>query len=184
MAEIEQVYDRYRNLVWAVIHKMNVRPGEAEDLFMESWEAISRGLENFRGESGLATWIAVIARNLCLSHFRRKRELLLEDIRPYDDGSPRFPEAVDPLSGAAPIRAEAGRILDSVLAGLEEKSRFVLELSARGVRYRRIAQLVNRRWEGAEADEAWVARRIHKARSRLRGALRNRGINSLEDIWE
>ena len=44
--------------------------GEAEDLAQETFIKINRGLESFRGDSKLSTWIYSIATNVARDRFR------------------------------------------------------------------------------------------------------------------
>lgn len=47
-----------------------VGEADAEDLTQEAMVKISKGLENFRGESSLSTWIYRIATNVARDRFR------------------------------------------------------------------------------------------------------------------
>jgi RNA polymerase sigma-70 factor (ECF subfamily) len=44
--------------------------GDAEDLTQETMVKVSRGLDHFRGESSLSTWIYSIATNVARDRFR------------------------------------------------------------------------------------------------------------------
>jgi len=177
--DFQQAYDLYRNLVWALIARMEIRGTDAEDLSAEIWEAVSARWEGYEGRASLKNWIAAIARYRCISHRRRRRELLLEDL-----GLTESARAGSTREVPATVRADARRILSRALDRLPAGDRFLLELAGRGFRYREIAASYRERWPGKAVDEHWVARRLYGCREKLRQILAGWGIVSLEDIWE
>jgi len=54
------------------------REHDAEDVVQETWIRATEKLDRFRWESGLGTWLAGIALNLCRALFRRQDEKWLE----------------------------------------------------------------------------------------------------------
>ncbi|MBW2292684.1 MAG: sigma-70 family RNA polymerase sigma factor, partial [Deltaproteobacteria bacterium] len=50
----------------------------AEDLVQETFSRVARGLEQFRGESQLTTWLYRIATNAFLDHLRRLKTRAIE----------------------------------------------------------------------------------------------------------
>jgi RNA polymerase sigma-70 factor, ECF subfamily len=112
---------------------------EAEDLSQETFIKVERGLEGFRGESQLSTWIYRIATNTALdrmrsasfqqnSHLKRGDQQDLEDVEDIADR--------DPISGEPAIsvekdcvRNEMSCCLMSYIERLPESHRTVLLLS-------------------------------------------------------
>jgi RNA polymerase sigma-70 factor (ECF subfamily) len=54
------------------------REQDAEDVVQETWIRATEQLDRFRWQSGLGTWLASIALNLCRALFRRQDEKWLE----------------------------------------------------------------------------------------------------------
>src|SRR5262249_13644629 len=61
----EELVDRYKSLVFALIMRTIPDRSQAEDLTQDVFLLIHRGLPYFRGEARLSTWIYRIVINLC-----------------------------------------------------------------------------------------------------------------------
>src|SRR5580704_1792265 len=61
----QELVDRYKDLVFALIARTVQDRSRAEDLAQEVFLRINRGLPYFRGEARLSTWIYRIVANLC-----------------------------------------------------------------------------------------------------------------------
>ncbi len=62
----EELVDRYKNLVFALIARTVPDRSRAEDLAQDVFLRIHRGLPYFRGEARLSTWIYRIVANVCV----------------------------------------------------------------------------------------------------------------------
>lgn len=62
----EELVDRYKDLVFALIARTLQDRSRAEDLAQDVFLRIHRGLPYFRGEARLSTWIYRIVANVCL----------------------------------------------------------------------------------------------------------------------
>lgn len=62
VAGFEQIVRHYSSMIFALAARM-VGPAEAEDVVQETFLRAYRGLESFRGESSLKTWLYTIALN-------------------------------------------------------------------------------------------------------------------------
>ncbi len=67
-----QIITKYQEKVYWVIRKMVIDHDDANDLTQEVFIKVWNKLAQFRGESGLYTWIYKIATNECLSFLRKK----------------------------------------------------------------------------------------------------------------
>lgn len=86
--------DAYRNQVYTFCLRAASRREDAEDLTQEVFIRTWKGLEKFRGESSLTTWIYRIAWNVCASMLDKKGRALKiysldkksdeEDEEPYE----------------------------------------------------------------------------------------------------
>lgn len=82
----QELVDRYKDLVFALIARTVQDRSRAEDLAQEVFLRIHRGLPYFRGEARLSTWIYRIVANVCLQDQTRPavgREIVSLD----DDGA-------------------------------------------------------------------------------------------------
>src|SRR5512140_3779017 len=78
----QDLVDRYKNLVYALIARTVQDRSRAEDLAQDVFLRIHRGLPYFRGEARLSTWIYRIVANVCLQdHGRPATAVSLDDER-------------------------------------------------------------------------------------------------------
>jgi RNA polymerase sigma-70 factor, ECF subfamily len=79
----QELVDRYKDLVFALIARTVQDRSRAEDLSQDVFLRIHRGLPYFRGEARLSTWIYRIVANVCLQeHVRREGTVPLDDRQP------------------------------------------------------------------------------------------------------
>jgi RNA polymerase sigma-70 factor (ECF subfamily) len=64
-AAFEELVNRYKDLVFALIARTTQDRSRAEDLAQEVFLRVHRGLPYFRGEARLSTWIYRIVANVC-----------------------------------------------------------------------------------------------------------------------
>lgn len=76
----EELVDRYKNLVFALIARTAQDRSRAEDIAQEVFLRVHRGLPYFRGEARLSTWIYRIVANVCLQE-RGRPAISLDDER-------------------------------------------------------------------------------------------------------
>src|SRR5581483_5868406 len=62
----QELIDRYKELVFALIGRTVQDRSRAEDLAQDVFLRIHRGLPYFRGEARLSTWIYRIVANVCI----------------------------------------------------------------------------------------------------------------------
>jgi RNA polymerase sigma-70 factor (ECF subfamily) len=69
--EWSKLYDENASAVRAVLYRMGVGD-DLDDIVQECFVKAWKGMEKFRGESNVKTWITRIAVNCAYDHFRRK----------------------------------------------------------------------------------------------------------------
>src|SRR5262252_3398713 len=69
----EELVDRYKSLVFAMIMRTIPDRSQAEDLAQDVFLRVHRGLPYFRGEARLSTWIYRIVINVCAQETSRQR---------------------------------------------------------------------------------------------------------------
>src|ERR687884_1352157 len=76
----QELVDRYKDLVFAMIGRTIQDRSRAEDLAQDVFLRIHRGLPYFRGEARLSTWIYRIVANVCVQ-MRTGATVSLDDER-------------------------------------------------------------------------------------------------------
>src|SRR3954462_2081961 len=91
-AAFAELVERYKDLVFGLVHRLTRDRAEADDMAQEVFLKIHRGLPYFRGEAKLSTWIYRIIANVCSqARSRRRPEVPLDrgpDRPPLDPGAP------------------------------------------------------------------------------------------------
>ncbi len=141
---------------------------EAEEAVQEAWMQAYKGLENFRGESKLSTWLIRIVANEALGRLRRKRRTAEVIPMSIDDSPDEFARdnAPDETHGAAPevqaLRGEVRRLIETRIDSLPDQFRAVFVLRA-------VEELsVEETAAALGIPEATVRTRFFRARSLLR----------------
>ena len=71
--EFTEIVRENKTTIYTVCYMFSSDREEVEDLFQEVLIALWQGLESFRGESALRSWIYRISLNTCISADRKKR---------------------------------------------------------------------------------------------------------------
>src|SRR5437868_14032477 len=89
----QELVDRYKDLVFALIARTVMDRSRAEDLAQDVFLRIHRGLPYFRGEARLSTWIYRIVANVCLQeHGRSPAARSFDDQRTRPSAAPSGPD--------------------------------------------------------------------------------------------
>jgi RNA polymerase sigma-70 factor, ECF subfamily len=169
--DFREVHDTLRPRVLRYLARM-AGEAEAEDLAQEVFEKVSRGLEDFRGDAELSTWVYRIATNTALDRLRRRG-------KPTDSVDPSSVDTIaaleadrnvwtdairDTLEGRV-IRDEMNACIREVVNGLPATYRTVMILGdLEGFQDKEIAEIL-----GLSLRNAKI--RLHRARVQLRKAL-------------
>lgn len=114
----------YQKRLYWHIRKMVIDHDEADDLVQETLIKAWRGLEKFRDESALYTWLYRIATNACLTHLANKRKRFFLPIHDIGPELERQLQAAVPLEQASSIEYK----LQQALLRLPDKQRLVFNL--------------------------------------------------------
>jgi RNA polymerase sigma-70 factor (ECF subfamily) len=149
-----QVFELFRERVLALCVHILGSVDDAHDAVQDIFVLVFRGLDGFRGEARLSTWIYRIALREALHHKARRRPT-----EPLDEAMPA-PDAPDPAT-----RREQRERLSRALDRLSAEHRTVLSLFAiDGLSHREIADVL-----GVQEGTIWS--RLHGARKRLAAEL-------------
>jgi len=158
----KKIYEAYRDRVYSLIFYAVGDSREAEDLLQTVFLGVYRGLDRFRFESALGTWIYRVALNVCHNHRRRRRRSVpLEAILGSAAETDRrpVPEELHAL-------AEKRLILQQALFAMPRPQREVVVLKyVEGLSYEEIAQVLG-------CAPGTVASRLNRALSALEERLR------------
>jgi RNA polymerase sigma-70 factor (ECF subfamily) len=159
-----QIYRRHASRLYSLAYRMTGNAGDAEDLLQEIFLQAHRKLDGFKGESALVTWLYRLAMNHCLDYLRSKakRMTLVTGSLDADDQRP-------PAAPAGAVELTVSRIdLERAIAGLPEGCRAAFLLhDVEGFEHREVGGMLG-------IAEGTSKSQVHKARLRLREALRAR----------
>jgi RNA polymerase sigma-70 factor (ECF subfamily) len=172
----DKLYRDHVDLVYRYAYRLCGEAESAKDLVQETFLNAYRGLDRFRGDAKVSTWLYTIASRACLRMRRKRkgaphRELSLEEFVPTSEGEFRLQV---PIEGMTPEQAlenkELREALEQAINKLPQKYRMALVL---------------RDMEGLSADETGavmglseraVKSRLHRARLFVRRELSARGM--------
>lgn len=71
--DFEQMLMEHKSTIYSVCYMFVDTRAEADDLFQDVIINLWNGYDNFRGQSGLRTWVYRVSMNTCISYKRKKR---------------------------------------------------------------------------------------------------------------
>jgi RNA polymerase sigma-70 factor, ECF subfamily len=153
----QELVDRYKGLVFALIARTVQDRSRAEDLAQEVFLRVHRGLPYFRGEARLSTWIYRIVANVCVQEPGRPMTMSLDDER----AAPVIPAASDRQFGDFELRDR----LEKAIARLAPHYRLLIAAHyLDGVRYEDLA-------EALDLPLGTVKTQLYRAKHQLRRML-------------
>lgn len=176
IAAYEELVNRYKNQVFAIVYRIINHAQEAEDLTQEVFLTVYEKMYQFDPNKKFAPWIYRIATNTSISALRKRKKIALVN----------FDEAYSaPANGYAPIQTgdphsvfeqrELHREIDAAIMALPENYRVVIALRYQmDLDNQEIADTLGISKENVEV-------KVHRARKALQKVLLNRrnerGIN-------
>jgi RNA polymerase sigma-70 factor (ECF subfamily) len=172
-AAIEQLMRRHNRALYRTARSIVKDDAEAEDVLQEAYILAFRGMDKFRGESSMSTWLTRIVINEAIAR-SRKRNRLAEIIQL--DGEAAMDEQNEQPEQAL-LRSEARRLIEQKIDGLPDAFRTVFVLRA-------LEEMsVEETAACLEIPEATVRTRFFRARGLLREALSRELDIALEDAF-
>ena len=71
--DFSRIVREHKSTIYTVCYMFSKDEDEVNDLFQEVLINLWKGLQNFRGESDVRTWLYRISLNTCISYGRKKR---------------------------------------------------------------------------------------------------------------
>lgn len=72
--QFEQVVEEHKEFVFRTLARLTGRGDDVEDLAQEVFLRLHRGMENFRGEAKLTTWLYRITLNVAQDEWKRRKK--------------------------------------------------------------------------------------------------------------
>lgn len=174
--DFDTLYRDHVDLMYRFAHRLCGETEAAKDLVQETFLNAYRGLDRFRGDAQISTWLYTIASRACLRMRRKRkgapeRELSLEEFIPTSDGEFRLQIPIDGLSPEAALHNKQLReALDTAINQLPKKYKMVLVLrDMEGVSAKEVGTIMG-------LNERAVKSRLHRARLFVRRQLSARGL--------
>jgi len=163
--DFDAVYEAHLDFVWRAVRRMGVHLADTDDVVQEVFFIVHRRLAEFEGRAQLKTWVFKILVHV-VRHYWRTHQRRPGD-RAAGDPAALQTLAADHENGPAATleRVEAVRVLDRLLAELDEDKREVFVLAEiEQMTAVQIAEIV-------EANPNTVASRLRAARQDFEKAL-------------
>jgi RNA polymerase sigma-70 factor (ECF subfamily) len=140
---LEQIFNTYRNQVFALAYRVTGNPSDAEDVCQEVFLQVMRKIGSFEGRASFSTWLYRITMNRSRDLLRRKKRtpemLNLEgspDALETDEAGALGPEA-------HAVASDAQSLVQGALMRLPYSLRAPLVLhEIEGLEYREVARLL------------------------------------------
>ncbi len=166
----QEIYEEYRAKVLRYVARI-ARECEAEDLTQEVFVRVGRGLDAFRGESALSTWIYRIATNAALDRLRSSRgesqRLPIDEMTEIEEDGKIGTDERRHSAERKMLREEMNGCIRGIVDQLPDSYRSVIVLSElEGFKDSEIADIVGLSLQATKI-------RLHRARAKLREALSN-----------
>ncbi len=174
--DFDTLYRDHVDLMYRFAHRLCGEAETAKDLVQETFLNAYRGLDRFRGDAQISTWLYTIASRACLRMRRKRkgapeREFSLEEFIPTSDGEFRLQIPIDGLSPEAALHNKQLReALDTAINQLPKKYKMVLVLrDMEGISAKEVGTIMG-------LNERAVKSRLHRARLFVRRQLSARGL--------
>ena len=170
--EFDRIVQRHQQRVYNVIYRLIDDPEEALDLTQDTFVAAYRAFGEFRGDSGVYTWLYRIAVNRTKNRLKQLGRLQAAEAFSLDepmqvDGE-KLGREVEDYTNAPDRILEGGELLHvierSVAALPHDFREAVILRDYQGLSYREIADIVG-------CSEKAIKSRLHRARTILRERL-------------
>lgn len=79
---MEELYKEYSKLVYNYLYSLCRNKDTAEELTQETFYRAIKGVDNFKGNSKVTTWLCQIAKNIWIDYLRHEKQA---NLVPFDD---------------------------------------------------------------------------------------------------
>ena len=71
--DFERLVMEHKSTIYSVCYMFTETKSEADDLFQEVLISLWQGMDSFRGDASLRSWIYRVSMNSCISYKRKKK---------------------------------------------------------------------------------------------------------------
>lgn len=161
---VDALLSRYAKSIYRFGLRMCGTEADAQDVLQETLLAAFKGLEDFRGDAQLSTWLYQVARSFCIKK-RRRRAGEPASMDSTEDAKVRAMPSLAPAPEQKAQSAQLGEALATAMAALSPEYREVIVLrDVEGLSAEEAARVV-----GIEVGA--LKSRLHRARMEMRGHL-------------
>lgn len=128
LPSFDAIYDENFDFVWRMARRLGVPESAADDVVQDTFVVLHRRLGEYDGETPVRRWLMGIVTRVVADHRRRYRRKDAACV-PHPEDSERALASNAPAPSAEAEQSEAVRLLDALLAELDEDKREVLVLA-------------------------------------------------------
>ena len=176
--DFDKIYREHADRLFAFGQKICGHAEDAKDLVQETFLNAYRGLNGFRGDAKVSTWLYAIAARVCIRKRRKKkdapdRELSLDEFLPTEEGELRLQPVAAGLDPEQALQnKELKNALEEAIQALPRRYRLVLVLrDMEGLSAREVGSIMG-------LNERAVKSRLHRARLFVRQRLSQKEIHA------
>jgi RNA polymerase sigma-70 factor, ECF subfamily len=137
-AAFQALFEAYKDKVYSIAYHFCGNPDTASDVTQQAFLKILTGIDSFRRESELSTWIYRIVANACVDEHRSRRRFI-----PLGDGLDLRTLAAKGSPDKGYYRRQLSAAVSQAVAGLKPKLRMPVVLKyVEGLSYQEIAQVL------------------------------------------
>ena len=152
------IVEKYKERLYWHVRKIVIIHDDADDILQNTFIKVWKGLEDFREESMLFTWIYRIATNEALTHLKQKRTKYLIPIVDVERSLSKVIDTDSWFSGD-----ELQRKLQKAILTLPEKQRLVFNMKYfEELKYEEIAEIVGTSVGALKASYHLAVKKIEK----------------------
>lgn len=145
--------ERYAGVIDRICRSFATSGDDFSDLRQDTLVNIWNGLDGFRADSGLKTWIYRVTLNTCVSTYRKRPKGVFFDTE----------EKGDAATGPESVRFEDRQLLDYLLSGLSVEEHAIMTMWLDDLSYEEIADVMG-------LNRNTVGTRISRIRKRMKDA--------------
>lgn len=124
----DAIYEEHFDFVWRMARRLGVPESSADDVVQDTFVVLHRRLSEYDGETPMRRWLAGILSRVVSDHRRRYRRKDAPCVPHPEESERALPSSAPPPSAEAE-QSEAVRLLDALLAEIDEDKREVLVLA-------------------------------------------------------
>jgi RNA polymerase sigma-70 factor (ECF subfamily) len=160
--QYRQIIEENQGRIRSVCRHYAGRSGDSDDLYQEILINIWKGMESFRGDAQVSTWIYRVAVNTALTYMNRKHKYLNFNMY-WDDGKAR--DLVSEDSGDKFRQEKQLDLISDLMNQLSVVDKIIISLMLEELSSKEIAEIVG-------ITETNVRVKIHRIKEELRNKVK------------